>query len=1732
MLPHPNIPWSKPSSSYRLLELLVLLANSIFLGLVDLLIKTASHYVQNSQTSTNSANSSNSQHLEYEPNPNALNLDFYIILLPLLGHNDHETTKLLNTLVHLSLFRENDKESFTQIRSLIYRHRYICSDRDLCPSLMNKYELIKEQNLAQNTQIVQQLDQETPGLNYAQTLKQDHEGEQIFMDQNDLKMGYSSQFILKTLFDTLFYHARTEISHSDISLLEIFIKIFHYNQIISSYYKLLEIKPRLTTTSEKQKFRYLHNMIVYSYQCTEKKHEEYDVEKVMKIESEFIKYKQCILEVTMQVQKFWQGLCNKHVELPELMLIGSQIVQTYMTQKDCYENLLRMKPEFAEVALYYVQFCQNVMNFEIEALEANNLYKKIIDKQKVLQRNFYNLAKKDFALVIVCNKNGKKNQVIMVNQIFEEATGIPAIQVINKNVNQIIPMKIGEFHDRLLQNYLNTYNGLPYNRLFERVWLKKFDDTVLPIRAQVLTCLSSNHGLIMVALVESAPPIQIGNITYKSSQAYFLLADDEGLINNASPNFTKKYFASKDSLMLDYRFTIKDIFPFIDEFESEDLLNGVQTKMNLQFYRCQTYLNPLDKSRFLDVKVRIITHKFKLKISIQEIIFIENFTSSLNIIVDNADQTGLSEENQGMIIDDDLSEYMGENNMGSVAYFQSQLIRGRDNNVVSHGSASASSESSNTENQKGLLQIKNMLDFKKLPQSLVNLKRAIILFFMVMMATAIAMLTVTLVSHHEFHGDQETTKNCIFINRELANLRLSFRMLVFIAQRGNNSVFLTYDDQIYHLGEFFKNLQSYQNQLIDDDQGNAQIKNLTSTNALVIEELQIDGSITKTHSTYISGMQQFLSKVSYFLERSESQLIQIFQNFDLKKNLKNMTDEQRDAWFVIQNSNNNIRDFTIELMDLYLYHGMGQEDGYRQTLLIIVCLCVAITIISTIILTPTASNLDEEELNVIHKWNEISDQVKFEVLEKIEVFNTWMSKVDADRTKIHEIAFQVKHQVNLSKQNVSNLNESDCNKSNSSSMTLNHNKKQGSKHQYFHQQKRSGELNSFGLSNDADSHMNMISFYDSVNNDTSNAHLKELETIQELPSTRRNLVDSLQRQQSPVKDFSSSSLQKQSLNQYNNIENVQTLNYNSGLNLFNQLSDVQNTKSLNQGEDKFKSSQQLDVQKRGNSPLNKNLKHRGSFKLVSNNKLKQVTSMNNYSNFSHLAIDNDKNLDQIMDPIQDQGFYQKQKKSTFQKTQNVLAKTNQQPQNNNVDENDQFNSVNLSSKDIQEKREPKNGKIQNFQGLDESYFGQDKSQLDLLQTSGVDGNRSFDYQQYSSQQSFMRNKQIKQDEREQFENGLNANLKRNQFGHLNQEQIKQQKRQKERLDKNNIILSQSDNSSQFNNARDLSGITKKSQIQENITKNDDPKTKKQQFDSKVIKKIFRIIKIKRILLFAVLNVVIILFFIGQYLITDQVIREASDSFMQQYVFSERIACLTTSLNLVQETFADNQTQILGFENKTLLDFMLQNCGDIENQVLEYERNYPPQMVYMKDQLKGFDSAKSCNLMFGDDQFEVDNCYSKINRVMDGGMRTAIAQIYYHAINEMLYFNSIDNKAKTTQLLRDRIYKSKTQEFMDLVFDVIMPMSYELGEQVDESIDVYLDDVLDKYFTLFGVFLGFLALTLFLIFRYALIVLRNIVMRTRVLIKIIPIEELKKIIDRKKAKNIREMRGNNNLYFKN
>ena len=134
-------------------------------------------------------------------------------------------------------------------------------------------------------------------------------------------------------------------------------KISKYNHILSSYYMLIEAKDSLTSRLDKSKYEFLQNMICEAYSTVRKKHEDYDAERVMNVESEFLQYKMSILGATLHAHKFWASLSSKQIKLEELMDLGDQLVESYMKQKRNYEELMKKQPDFAEAVLYNYQFC-------------------------------------------------------------------------------------------------------------------------------------------------------------------------------------------------------------------------------------------------------------------------------------------------------------------------------------------------------------------------------------------------------------------------------------------------------------------------------------------------------------------------------------------------------------------------------------------------------------------------------------------------------------------------------------------------------------------------------------------------------------------------------------------------------------------------------------------------------------------------------------------------------------------------------------------------------------------------------------------------------------------------------------------------------------------------------------------------------------------------------------------------------------------------------------------------------------------------------------------------------------------------------------------------------------------------------------------------------------------------------------------------------------------------------
>ena len=95
-----------------------------------------------------------------------------------------------------------------------------------------------------------------------------------------------------------------------------------------------------------------------------------------------------------------------------------------------------------------------------------------------------------------------------------------------------------------------------------------------------------------------------------------------------------------------------------------------------------------------------------------------------------------------------------------------------------------------------------------------------------------------------------------------------------------------------------------------------------------------------------------------------------------------------------------------------------KESEFLTIILIINAICICVSVVATLVLAPTTSSIDNEQLNVILKWNIVQEDTKLQILEKIEIFSNWMASTEEDRTKLENLfeKAQIQREITWSKE--------------------------------------------------------------------------------------------------------------------------------------------------------------------------------------------------------------------------------------------------------------------------------------------------------------------------------------------------------------------------------------------------------------------------------------------------------------------------------------------------------------------------------------------------------------------------------------------------------------------------------------------------------------------------------------------------------------------------------------------
>ncbi len=126
----------------------------------------------------------------------------------------------------------------------------------------------------------------------------------------------------------------------------------------------------------------------------------------------------------------------------------------------------------------------------------------------------------------------------------------------------------------------------------------------------------------------------------------------------------------------------------------------------------------------------------------------------------------------------------------------------------------------------------------------------------------------------------------------------------------------------------------------------------------------------------------------------EQQFKTQMKDFRVNKMKTNESSIRRDAWFVIQNGNHNIRNLVIKIGDLYISEGKLNEGTFRQTVLIITMSCIGITTIAALAFMPVTFALENEEQEILSHWLIVDETVKNQVIANISDF---LYKLEQDK---------------------------------------------------------------------------------------------------------------------------------------------------------------------------------------------------------------------------------------------------------------------------------------------------------------------------------------------------------------------------------------------------------------------------------------------------------------------------------------------------------------------------------------------------------------------------------------------------------------------------------------------------------------------------------------------------------------------------------------------------------------
>eukprot|EP00347_Sterkiella_histriomuscorum_P010000 403339067 len=1394
---------------------------------------------------------------------------------------------------------------------------------------------------------------------FALTFKSNLEHHQLLLS----KVEQRNKDIIETLF---FQFSRTFENALPLKLLEIFVLCCDTNQIYKAMHLLMIYREQIQKC-DNLSYYYLKAIILQKAQQIHMKHKQkipnyIDIDSLLEVQASFQTYKQSVIETAMTVEQFWRIIAQQNYQFEQLQIIGNQLVDRYRQTKHEFEKITKTLPDFEDALVVHQKYLDLVLNFEVETANLNNQLINLRQKKLIQYQSSQNNLLDKYAVIISKVRINQPTQILYINNAFTKLTGYKPQELQDESIQNLIPNDLRFNTSSNQDSYLgldilNSYQNQRRQSEFEsayqnkRAWLLKKDQSIVAGQIELQMRISNSHDLIIQGIFNPDILVENSSYTYNLKDDYLLITNECGMIISACSKFNQRFIDEDNFSYSDARIFMQDIIYQFNDYCPDDLLSGVKADIK-SCISSSEYKTQFEADGYISIILIQNNHWIGKNRLVKEFIIIQRFDTqdAKTYISDSQMNPNSPYYKKDQYLQNQLK---GEYNKDE--YLNMQLS---DQGSVT-GSATTSSQVTES------LKVKHDLDEGSMPKSLQNLKKAIFIFFLVLLITACVNMGVDQAQLTSFFNDSYIIESSTQVSGNQNYLRLSLRMLVSNSKILDQSkVLMSYDYLQTQMERYFTLLRDVTNICVQEKHYTEQaLKNTMLLPNVRINELQDNGKTKLHNETYSIALQTYMAKVQKFITMPHSQLLQEFKSFSQIKLPAKPTQNQKDAYYVLNNGMQDIRSYTLLMNDQFIEQAIKQSNNYQYLIFIITIICIVITAVSSLGVIPITFTLDNESMKVIYKWMLIDQNTKIQTLKRIQEFNQFIDDLES-----------VKKPSNKRKIRKHNHSNNQINKQSNLSF-------------------KNNTLN--------DSHFDQnISLYltkSFLNNQFKNSDSNYISRVRMISNEENGTSNILQ---------------------------------------------IQNSEYFDTYQSQTQQNQQI-----------------GSFQKQDRNNLNDQTNHNLDDSRAGLYLDESL----VMSSVQIQGRF-------HSKAEDIIDQSIQQESNSPYQNlaqrpilNDMYRNINdqlKSNSTPNEKGDIGNGqKIQKgdlFTFIENIEPKKSQSQLQKLRNMQKHSNKEFNFSaQY-----------IEQFQQDRERNSINLK-------NLNDIQ------QEEHLQKSNLN-------------------------DEEWVQNQDHQTQQ----NKDIGKVFRNQKLKKVGVIAVFCLITIGFYVGLLQISDQISEVAQSSFNYVKTFRRRPTCPPNGINFLLETFAQNKTTKIGFNQQSAFVYLQQTCFKYEQTLNDFQKSKPTLMRDIWDTMRLLDSEKMCEIAFQGNIPLIQECLTIRNGMFRDGLSNAIIQSYYHIVQEYISFEG--QSMRTEQFLNQHENLYDTQEFTYIILKFILPASQHLEGLVKKSIKDYLDYLMNMYIVVFVIFAIFILICLIVSLKLVMQIFRRIIIRSKILIKIIPSETLIRI----------------------